>query len=383
MNSRTRLGLIVGALIIAGALIYVTTAKRAPQGPAGAIRIGSILILSGEYASYGEQFRDGAVLGAARANEERGARPVEIQFVDSGGVKEKARELVRTMHDRDGIRYLADIMGSPLTLDAAPEFNRLKVLTMSGTSTAPDLSWKGGDYFFRIVPSDGVASEQVAAWALSRGWKKAVVLHDTDDWGTGLTAALTRAYAAGGGTIAASLECPKGFQLFSSLAAQVAAAKPDVIFLFVYPREAGLFVKEARAAKLSTPVMGTDNFTGQEMRDLAGSALEGAMYVIPGSTQHGPAFDDLRRRYQASGKHKDDPSLFVMTGYDVASILAEVARKFPDDTAAATAYLRSHTFAGASGTISFLKNGDTAVSGYQRLVVTREANGTLSPKPTT
>lgn len=382
MNSRTRLGLIVASLVIVAALVYVTTTKRrTPQAPETALRIGSILILSGEYASYGEQFRDGASFGVERANEQTTARRVEIRFVDSGGVKEKARELVRTMHDRDGIRYLADIMGSPLTLDAAPEFNRLRMLTVSGTSTAPDLSWQGGKFFFRVIPSDGVASEQAAAWALSRGWKRAVILHDTDDWGAGLTAALTRTYTRSGGTIAASIECPKGFQLFPSLVAQVAAAKPDVIFLFVYPREAGLFVKEARTARVSTPIMGTDNFTGEEMRDLAGTSLEGVMYVVPGGTQRGPAYADLLSRYRARTKRNDDPPLFVVTGYDVATILADVARRFGEDTTAAAEYLRSHTFSGASGDIAFTPTGDVVVRGYQRLVVSRGPDGSLAPQP--
>jgi branched-chain amino acid transport system substrate-binding protein len=383
MSSRARWALIAVAVVaMVAAVIYVTTARTDAPSATGPVKVGSILILSGQYASYGEQFRDGASLAVARANEEGSARPIEIRFMDSGGAKEKAREILRTMHDRDGIRYLADIMGSPLTLDAAPEFTKLRMLTLSGTSTAPDLSWKGGPYFFRVVPSDGAASEQASTWALSRGFKRAVVLHDTDDWGSGLTSALERVYTAAGGEIAARLQCAKGFQLFPSLVSQVAAAKPDVVFLFVYPREAGLFLKEARAAKLAVPVIGTDNFTGSEMRDLAGDALEGAMYVLPASSSKGGrAYDDLVHRYRAKTGRTDDPPLFVVTGYDVATILADVARRFGDDTTAAAEYLRKTTFDGASGKIAFTKTGDPAVQSYQRLVVQRTDDGTLKAVP--
>lgn len=376
---RRRIAFLGFMVVIAAALVYVLTTTRSGRELRDAIRIGSILILSGQYASYGEQFRDGATLGIARANEDSAARPVEIRFFDSGGLKEKARELLLTMHDRDSIKYVADVMGSALTLDAAPELNRLKMLTVSGTSTAPDLSWKGGPFFFRIIPSDGVASEEIAKWALTRGLSRAVVLHDTDDWGAGLAAALTRAYTEGGGQIASSINCPKGFQLFASLAAQVGAARPDVIFLFVYPREAGLFLKQARASNVNAPVMGTDNFTGREMRDLAGPAIEGASYVVPGTTIHGPAYDEFLRRYKTLPGKTGDPSLFELTGYDVATILADVGRRYPNDTEAAIGYLHAHTFGGASGEIAFGKNGDVIVRGYQRVVVTKGADGAFTP----
>jgi branched-chain amino acid transport system substrate-binding protein len=373
VSGRTRntiLGVVATLLVLI--VVYVTVVPRKDRS--GKVRVASLLILTGEYQSYGEQFRDGASLAARQHSN------IELVFYDTQGEKQKAVELVKTLHDRDGIMYLADIMGTAMARESSEAFNERKMLVVSGVNTGPDLARRGGGFFFRIIPSDAVAAQQVVQWALEMNLRRAAVVYDTDEWGSGLRAEIEAKFPAGGGTLLGTVDCSKGFQLFSPLVARIKALNPEVVFLVVYPREAGLFLKEAARQGLSATFMGTDNFTGDELKQNAGAALQGALFVVPGEETRSKEYEAFAGLFHKS--YGKEPALFSLMGYDVVNIVADVAARFKLDTAAAARYLRSATYRGASGTITFTEGGDRRVQqNYRRMVYRQGASGAFDAVP--
>jgi branched-chain amino acid transport system substrate-binding protein len=375
MSARTKntiLGIIATVLVLL--VVYITVVPR--KDSSGKVRVASLLILTGEYQSYGEQFRDGATLAA------RQQTGIELVFYDTQGEKGKAVDLVKTLHDRDGIMYLADIMGTPLVRESSEAFKERKMLVVSGVNTGPDLPRKGGGFFFRIIPSDAVAAQQLVRWALEMNLRRAAVVYDTDEWGSGLRGEIEAGFPSAGGTILGTADCSKGFQLFSPLVARIKAMNPDVVFLVVYPREAGLFLKEAARQGLSARYMGTDNFTGDELKQQAGGSLKDVLFVVPGDEVRPPEYETFAQLFQRT--YGKEPGLFSVMGYDVVNIVADVTSRFKRDTLAAARYLRSTTYRGASGTIMFTESGDRRVlQDYRRMVYRRRAPGSFEAVPFT
>lgn len=375
-----RRSIVVGLALVVVSILAAYLYYRESSSSTQKATIGSILILSGDFQSYGEQFRDGVAL-AEQVVEADGEGPeIDVLIFDSQGLKRRAIELVETLNERYHVSYIADIMGTGLALEAAPTFNERQMLVLSGVNTGPELTSKGGSYFFRLIPSDGVASVQLAEWATELGYKEAAVVHDTDEWAMGLMAELKRAFGNKGGRVISEVECPKGFELFGPLVSRVKAGSPEVVFLLLYPREAGLFLKEGARQGLGSAFMGTDNFTGQEVVEHAGDAAEGVLFVLPGEgpKETNEVYDRFRQEFRQKYGEEREPELFSITGYDVLMILADLQERFGTDTTAAAEFLSGATYRGASGEVQFDENGDLKVGQYRRMIF-KNIDGRISP----
>ncbi|MBK9964830.1 MAG: ABC transporter substrate-binding protein [Holophagales bacterium] len=181
-----------------------------------------------------------------------------------------------------GVRYIADIMGSGLCLNAAPRFNSQKTIVLSAVNTAPSLTKEGGRYFFRVIPSDGVAARQIVEWVVSLNKMTAFVVYGKTDWGEQLHSVFDEAFVERGGKVLVEEAVSDDQILFGPLAQRMSEYPDAALFLAVAPNQAGLIVKEARKLGLRNLIFGTDNFTGQEIVTTGSVALDGVRYVAPG-----------------------------------------------------------------------------------------------------
>jgi branched-chain amino acid transport system substrate-binding protein len=365
MKNSLRRSLSIGVIVVVIAF-FVALALWRPSAESESIPLGSVLILSGEFKSYGEYFQQGALLATERLRAS-GGTPVNLTILDSEGNKEKALEQLKALREQYGVRFVADVMGTPMLKHALPFLNENKMLIVSGVNTGPDLSVDGGRMFFRIIPSDGVASQQLARWALAEGWKRAAILSATDDWGAGLKGALERAYQLAGGEIIDSRNVELTQTIFQPVVARYRESKPDVVFLLLYPKTAALFLREARKQGLNAKYMGTDNFTASELPDLAREAVNGVLFVVPGAGSEGtPENEQFIKAYQAKYGSNVAPHLFARMAFDVVGLLAQAHEASGGDPEKAAAYLESVSYRGATGEIKFDTNHDVVVRDYTR-----------------
>lgn len=368
-NKRQWLYWLAGALIMA----LVVVALVRPFGSGNAIRIGSVLVLTGDYKSLGEQIRDGQLLAVDELNgDSNRRRRVEIVFQDSQGDKDLALEKIKALH-ADGIRFIGEIFGSGPALNCLPFISSNGMLFISGVDTGPDLTKTPNRNFFRIIPSDTVAARQLATWSLDRGERTAAVVYLNDTWGSALKDELERSFARSGGTVVATQEVGQGQDVFQPVVAALAAKTPQVVFLFIHPREAALLLVEARKRGLQARFAGTDNLTGTELADLGGAAVKSVGYVVPGAPDLTPRHQNLITRYQAKFGAGKEPPLFTVMGYDALHALVRAIDEAGGDVDGAIAALERMKYDGASGPISFDASHDIVVQGYQRMVYQQAA----------
>ncbi len=362
---------------LAAALVVALVATALLRSTRGNLTIGSVLVLTGEYKSLGEQIRDGQLIAAEELNADPArSRKIELLFQDSQGDKDLALEKVKSLQ-ADGVRFIGEIFGSGPALNCLPFIANNDMVLVSGVDTGPDLTVTTdpklsgivpSKHFFRIIPSDTAAAHQLVRWAIDRGETKAAVVFLNDTWGSALKNALERSYKAAGGTIVATQEVGQGQDVFQPVVAALASESPQVVFLFIHPREAALLLVEARKRGLQARFAGTDNLTGSEFADLGGQAVEGVGYVAPGTPERTAAWHELSRRYQQKFGAGKEPPLFTVMGYDAIHVLVRGVDTGDGDVNRAITALEQTKYEGASGPISFDGNHDVIVRDYQRMV---------------
>lgn len=377
MSSKSRIALFIVVVVAAIGLTLLVTIGRRNRFP-NKIRMGSVLFLTGDAKSYGEQFRDGAQLAVNELNSS-GQGPVEIIYYDSEGNKDLAVEKLQALRERDKINFIAEIMGSGVALNTLPYITQNKMLTLSGVNTSADFTAKPSPYFFRIIPSDGVAAIQVAKWAIDSGYKKGAIVYSTDTWGTGLKGVLEKAYSDLGGELVGVKDSEQKQSIFQPTVSELRTRAPDVVFLVMYPREAALLLKESKKQGFKTHFMGTDNFTGSELAQIGGEAVDGVMFVIPSSTDAtstvSKRFRELYNKAYGAGK---EPPLFTIMGFDCVQLMAKTIKESNGDVEKARAILAATKYDGASGPIAFDNNHDVVVKDYARKVYVYDGTSQLA-----
>jgi branched-chain amino acid transport system substrate-binding protein len=372
MRRKSVLAVLIGVLLVG--LVLAAVIKR--RGAGDTVKLGSILVLSGDYKSLGEQVRDGQQLAVDEVNAEPGRKKkLEIVFLDSQGEKAMALEKVKVLQ-RDGVKVISEIFGSPSASHSIPYIKQEQMLFVSGVDTGASLTKEGGENFFRIIPSDKLACQQLSARALDMGLKRAAIVYVNDEWGNGLRTEFEPEYKRLGGEIVSSVETGKGQDLFQPVVANIKSRQPQVILLFIYPREAALLVKEARLQQVASAFMGTDNLTGSEVSEVGGDSIQGVMYVVPQPPKTTEQFEHFKQLYSQKVGAAKEPPLFASQGYDVIHLLARAIEESNGDLTRVRQILENIKYTGATGPIAFGPDHELIVSDYQ-LKIYRKLGGRM------
>jgi branched-chain amino acid transport system substrate-binding protein len=150
----------------------------------------------------------------------------------------------------------------------------------SGQALYPD----GIRSYARVVTHDEAQGIAAAHLAARLGARRAVVVHQNleDVYVQGLTVGFVSA-AKGLGLEALRLEWPLR-QSYTQLAADVAAARPEVVFVAGLPQENGKKLVEDLRAELGSdiPLIAPDSFAAADIARELGPAGDGMFVTVPG-----------------------------------------------------------------------------------------------------
>ncbi|GAA2751203.1 MULTISPECIES: branched-chain amino acid ABC transporter substrate-binding protein [Kitasatospora] len=339
--------------------------------------------LTGKLADLGLGIRYSAELAVAKANAKNTVPGVK--FVLDAKDDQADEQIART----NGEAFAADpkVMGvvGPLTssgaLEMAPVLSKAGLAEISPSNTAPALTW-GADYrasgkkrqyatYFRTVTTDAVQGPLLARYAHSKlGSTRAAVVNDTKAYGTDLAAEFAGAFEEAGGKVAFRATIQDGTTDFTKLAAQIAAAKPDIVYYGGEHPEGGPLSAALKAAGVKAPMAGGDGLHTDGYLKAAGAAANGDLASQPGISVEGlaSAFTYLDA-YHAAG-HKEEAGPFGPYAYDSTWALIQAvgrARQGKNGTELTGAALRKAvadalqevSFFGVTGDVAFDEFGDT------------------------
>jgi branched-chain amino acid transport system substrate-binding protein len=190
------LGIIVGIAIIIIAIIAITTTSKDKE----TIKIGSILILSGEGSSWGTSQMHGIDLAIKDLKLKYPDKKFEVIHEDDKSSPKDAITAFQKLTQIDNIKF---IIGTTWSLTGLP----LKELATDNkvVMISPSLGMKEfneySKYLFNTWPHDYIATEQLAEYLFAKGIRKVAIIGNTDVWVQDQSKAFTKKFTELGGKI--------------------------------------------------------------------------------------------------------------------------------------------------------------------------------------
>lgn len=366
MNKSILLGFLVTAVAIALVVIvaqpWISSAKT--------INLGATFPLTGEVASYGLKAQRGIEMAVADQNAKGGilGSSIEVEFQDDRNDKKEAVGIMTKFATIDKMPVVFGSAGSGVSLAIAPLANRYKVILISPVSSSSQLTTEGGEYFFRTVPADDLQAEMLSKWVFDSGVKSVAVVYTNNSWGQPLAEGFQKKFEALGGKVLNAEGVQEGSADFRTIIAKLKGAeKLDAVISPTYPKEGGIFVRQAKELGLGVPLYGGDNWGSPEFLNVAGDAAEGVFYTAP-SDSTGPAFKAFAVQYKA--KFGEEPDVFGAYAYDAAmAIFKATETAGTTDPIKIREALLKESFPGVSGDIAFRASGDLKSEAFSKKTI--------------
>jgi len=291
------------------------------------IKFGSIGPLSGPYAVYGGDCKNGIELAVNEINAAGGINGQQIELIaeDDEGAAEKSVSAYKKLVTKDGVKFIFGSLTSGCAIAISPLAQAQKVIQIAPAATAPKLT-EAGNYVFRACyddPFQGVVGGKFAATNLNA--KKAAILYDIgNDYSVGLTDNFKASFEANGGSIVALESYSTGDKDFNAQLTKIKNANPDVVYLPDYYGTVALIVKQLRAQGINTPIVGADGWDG--LSENAGTEVLNGFYsnhYSADSTE--PIVQNFVKNYKA--KYSLTPTSFAALGYDAVYMLKDAILK--------------------------------------------------------
>lgn len=327
-----------------------TETTTASNGTNGALKLGSLLPITGDLAQYGTTMQDTAQLLIETANACDGAlgQPVELVSEDDQTDPAAGASGMTKLAEVDRVAGVIGAAGSAVSSAAVDIAVRNQVVQISPSSTSPEFTERArqGDFdgfWFRTAPPDTFQGDALAQLAREQGFENVAVLAINNDYGNGLVQAFTTAFTAEGGTVlneANPTLYSEGATTFDSELAAAFRGEPDAVLLVAYPETGSLILKSAYEQGLldgETQILLTDGMKTDQLAELVGRDPDGG-YIVSGvigtaPSAGGPGLDAFQEIY--TSRFNRDPNVFDPNTWDAAAVLLLAAESAQGTTGAA------------------------------------------------
>jgi branched-chain amino acid transport system substrate-binding protein len=348
-------GLIIIGLVLSG-LVWTGCQKKAEEK---VVKIGAIFALTGDAAMYGERAKRGVELALEEINKEGiREREVNIIYEDSQGDPQKAVSAFQKLVELDKVKFIIGPLSSSEVLSIAPMAEKKKVIILTPTSSAPQIT-DAGDYIFRNCMSDLFDGAALAEFVVEELQKKtAGIIYINNDFGIGLKESFKKRFSSLTGEIIIEESFERRDTDFRTQLSRIKAKNPDVLFLVGYA-EMGQILKQAKELGLKSQIVSFSSFEQPDIIKVAGNAAEGVYYTFQGfdAKSEEEVVKNFTAKYK--GRYNEDSDIFAALSYDALKIYAEVLKEGGfnvEDVKRALYGIKD--FVGVTEKTSFDKNGD-------------------------
>jgi branched-chain amino acid transport system substrate-binding protein len=275
------LGAAAGALVIKSPLVSIATAQEA-------MKIGTLVPLTGPLAEFGPNFRKAADLAAMHLKD--AGFTIQLVHADDETSAIPAVAAARKLVDVDKVPAIIGAAASGVTIPVAESVTiPNKVLQLSNASTSPLMSVlpadRGRDFLFRTCPSDALQGVVLGKLATELKAKKAAAIYVNNPYGQGLAEQFKTSFEKRGGKMLALV--PHDEATAPTYVAELRKAvrdKPDILAAISYPGHASIYLREAIEGNYIKKFLFCDGTKSLEVVKAIGAKnAEGMMGTAPGS----------------------------------------------------------------------------------------------------
>lgn len=328
------------------------------QAAVSEVKVGVILPLTGDKATFGQESLNGLKLALDKAGKD--APQLKMQVEDTQGTPAGSAAAVNKLIATDKVAVIIGEVASSNTIAASTAAQSAKIPLVTHASTNDTITM-GKDFIARICFVDSFQGAVMAKFAVNNlKAKTAAILVDSDsDYSRGLRDAFKQSFVAAGGVIKEELiiSYSQKDRDFKTQLMKVRKATPDVVFIPGYYTQVGAILRQAKELKLNTKFLGTDGWDSPDLFKIAGAAAAGH-YVSShfASDDTDPRVQEFVREYKA--RNKDNPGAMAALGYDAGFFMRAAVKKAGtnDPVKIRDAISTMKNFDGITGTITLDKN---------------------------
>jgi branched-chain amino acid transport system substrate-binding protein len=327
---RRVLGVVAASTVAIAGLMLASGPAQAQQGK---LKVGLMLPYTGTYAALGNSITNAFKLAIEEKGGKVAGREIEYFTVDDESDPAKAPDNANKLIKRDQVDVLVGTVHSGVALAMAKIARDNNTLLIIPNAGADDITGPlCAANIFRTSFSNsqlGVAMGKVMAEQ-----KKKTAVTFTWDYAAGKesTGGFKESFEQGGGKVVKEMFLPFPQVEFQSYLTEIAALKPDVVYVFFAGGGAVKFVKDYAAAGLNKTIqLVGPGFLTDGTLEAQGETAQGLLTTLHyGDGLKNPKNDAFRAAYMKA--YKSEPDVYAVGGYDAAQLLIAGMNAVKGDT---------------------------------------------------
>ncbi len=286
----------------------------------------------------------------------------EIVEADSACDGTAAGTAAQTLVD-SGVVAVAGAACSGASIGANAVLSAAGIPMISYASTSPALSdATAHPDFFRIVPSDAIQGDAMADMVAASGVTSPALVHMTNAYGAGLADSFESYWTAMGNTVCTKLGYEETNTDFAAAVQAVIDAGCDSAVLASYSADGAMIIETMAGMGATIPTFGADGIAGESaLLDYTNTAAaNGVQVTYPRAASGGSgSFGTMCAADAVCGS-----GIYTLEAYDAVMMIGHAAMMEDGANMASHINMVGVDYAGESGTLTFLDNGDVGGSGY-------------------
>lgn len=317
------IGIGVVVVVALAIVLIMTQRKRGPEE----IKIGAILPLSGPAGWIGELRKMGFDLAAEEINSQGGinGKRLKIIYEDDRNEPLQAvnafRKLVTTIHPPAII-----VAMSASGMAVKPIASETKTVLFAN-GNHPELV-KENDWVFRVFLTSEQEAELMAKVAFQDlGLRKVALAYIDDASGEGGKNEFEKYYKELGGEIPIAEKYDKNGTDFRAEVAKILSLGTEAVYVIGYGNAAGKLLNQLVELRYKGKVLGTMNFGGPPLTEIAPVPLEGSIFTTPFFDPRIPTSRTKQFVDKIKARYGKDPYWITATEYDTVYIINKAISK--------------------------------------------------------
>lgn len=343
----------------------IAAATMATAAWADDIMVATAGPMTGQYASFGEQMRNGAELAVEEINAAGGVNGKMLKLsVGDDACDPKQAVAVANKFVGDGVVFVAGHFCSGSSIPASAVYAEEGIVQISPASTNPKLTdERAGPGIFRVCGRDDQQGAVAGAYiAKNYAGKKVAIIHDKTAYGKGLADETKKALNAAGMTEAMYEAYTAGEKDYTALVSKLKAEGVDVLYVGGYHTEAGLIVRQMREQGMTTQLISGDALVTDEYWGITGEAGAGTLMTFAPDPTKFAAAKAVVDKFKAKGVNPEGYTLYTYAAMKIWADAANAAGS--TDLEAVTGKLNGTSYETVLGPIAFDAKGDVTEATY-------------------
>lgn len=315
------------------------------------IKVGAVIPLTGEVATYGESLKKGFEMAVAESSGK-----FEIIYEDSKADKNTGISAINKLISSDKVKFVLSDATSGVTLAIAPIAEKNKVILFDAIATSDEII-KSGDYVFRNAPSNYKQAIKAATFITEDlNVKDIGIIYNQTDYGVNLSDKFKDELKVQNITVLYEAGYQDGTTDFKTILSKLKSSNAKAVFVPGNYEETANMLKQAKQLGITIPFIGTDGAYSPKLIEIAGSATDNFYLTMMGVDVNNEMFKNFVITYKA--KYNSEPDVFTAYGYEAAKILFQSISKGGNDSDEVKKYLYTNSFTSFTGQLVFDSDGE-------------------------